>query len=773
MRHALVLLACCGTSGTSAAYNIGNTKRDYSYHATRLRADLLANYDKAVAPNSTRVSGYSAAGTDVYFQMRFFRVEAVEPANGELKMKVWWRLSWEDLRLSWDPSEYPYVEEIKFFAGDLNPEVAEIWLPDITAYNSATGTMHSFEPAMASVRSDGSVFWSRAGTLHVMCRFSGLVQFPYDQLSCPIQIGGWQTSGLTQGLLPATSGCLSTTAAEEEVAQVSYAEYSIVDQTCSTFDLEYASYPGELWPMILIRVYFDRAPKFYSFFALVPSFALTLVSFSVFFMGLHVGERLGVGVTLVLLIEVAKVAMSEMIPVCGELIWMDLFTFLNFVFTLASLLESCVVLSLSAQDDERLLPAVLDPSVWTVAFRTSAIRDFLTGSTSKAKKATEKVRAEVQAAASDVSSTLSALAAKTAAQTASRDPAAMPQWDDSPAAERGGDDEGSGSAETPRGVNISAPFTPRPNGSSDKKAAREDVLSQEDVTKIIFFENLFFRLDVDGSDTINFDEMRRLLAFTALDMTSAEVDAALIAADNEDGDGELNRHEFIGMCINILFHYPLSQLEAAATNFADFRLARGRRLNAKWQRVAKQVDMWSRFWFPTLYLLSMIMLFSVQLGDKYEGLNNSTRTRRQRQSQLQGQEGVYQEQTRFLGAITIDDASVSRLIVIPVVTAVVVVLLVFCFTYILLPAKRRQERFVAQQEGGTETLRLYARKHTQQLERQKSKGASALKGATSMLQRISSTPRISTRRGGAPASVEAPAPAPAAATRTTAALEAE
>ena len=52
----------------------------------------------------------------MYFQMRFFRVEAVEPANGELKMKVWWRLSWEDLRLSWDSSEYPEVEEIKFFA---------------------------------------------------------------------------------------------------------------------------------------------------------------------------------------------------------------------------------------------------------------------------------------------------------------------------------------------------------------------------------------------------------------------------------------------------------------------------------------------------------------------------------------------------------------------------------------------------------------------------------------------------------------------------------
>jgi hypothetical protein len=102
--------------------------------------------------------------------------------------------------------------------------------------------------------------------------------------------------------------------------------------------------------------------------AIVPSCLLTFAAFSVFFMsfqaraadatppppqlvrrGHHlpavprsfqVGERLGVGVTLVLAIEVSKVTFSAMIPVCAELLWIEIFFDANYVFTVVSLLES-------------------------------------------------------------------------------------------------------------------------------------------------------------------------------------------------------------------------------------------------------------------------------------------------------------------------------------------------------------------------------------------------------------------------------------------------
>ena len=181
----LAALACCAVAASARADPYGaNRRMEYTQYATQLHEDLLTGYNKAVAPRSVRRVNYSEAGTDVLLQLRFFKVESVSPSNGRLAMKVWWRYSWSDLRLSWDPSHYGDVRELKFHAADLSdPETTDIWLPDFTAYNSANGLMHSFEPAMASVRHNGDVFWSRPGTLDVLCRFSGLVMFPYDELS--------------------------------------------------------------------------------------------------------------------------------------------------------------------------------------------------------------------------------------------------------------------------------------------------------------------------------------------------------------------------------------------------------------------------------------------------------------------------------------------------------------------------------------------------------------------------------------------------------------
>ena len=59
----------------------------------------------------------------------------------------------------------------------------------------------------------------------------------------------------------------------------------------------------------------------YSTCTQVPSVCLTTLAFTVFFLSFQVGERLGVGVTCVLMIEVAKVAMNSWLPQCGELLW--------------------------------------------------------------------------------------------------------------------------------------------------------------------------------------------------------------------------------------------------------------------------------------------------------------------------------------------------------------------------------------------------------------------------------------------------------------------
>ena len=81
--------------------------------------------------------------------------------------------------------------------------------------------MNTFDPAMALVSHTGRVFWTRPGTLDVLCRFSGLIAFPYGEFSCPIEVGGWISGGIVQGLASADTGCADFDR-EEETAMSSY-----------------------------------------------------------------------------------------------------------------------------------------------------------------------------------------------------------------------------------------------------------------------------------------------------------------------------------------------------------------------------------------------------------------------------------------------------------------------------------------------------------------------------------------------------------------------
>ena len=85
-----------------------------------------------------------------------------------------------DTRLAWDATEYN-VDTI-FLSGD------DIWTPDITVYNQLDAMGDAFGPTLAQVYPSGDVFYSRPGNLHLLCRFSGMVNFPHDQLKCKFDV---------------------------------------------------------------------------------------------------------------------------------------------------------------------------------------------------------------------------------------------------------------------------------------------------------------------------------------------------------------------------------------------------------------------------------------------------------------------------------------------------------------------------------------------------------------------------------------------------------
>jgi len=166
-------------------------------------------------------------------------------------------------------------------------------------------------------------------------------------------------------------------------------------------------------------------------------------------------------------------------------------------------------------------------------------------------------------------------------------------------------------------------LTDRPSRVSFNKGAstggrEKKSIGEEDAHRLVYFENLFFKLDSDMSGEISREECFSLFSFAALDMPVATRQAAFDAADTgNEGDGVLNRLEFLELCIQELWNVPMAQIDLALENVKLAKTAHSRKYAHYWQGVADTVDGWARVTIPYLYAISMIVIFSLDLEDVY------------------------------------------------------------------------------------------------------------------------------------------------------------
>ena len=353
-----------------------NYRASATAQQAQLRADILgaAGYDKHVPPTSDRAATavhaeqYSAAGADIKMQIRFFKVEAVSASGGSMRLKIWLRMMWTDTRLAWNESAYGGISVVHYAADHRDMlGSSEIWLPiDLQPFNALTGTVQSLEPSYAQVASDGSIFWSRPGSLDVMCKFSGLVAFPFDSLSCGLEFGGFIITGAYQGLNLHDGGYVFE--AQEVNSGSSYQEYDITNVTVKTAMYSYPCCPNEPWPVIIYRVTLSRASSFYVIIIIFPGILTTLLAFAVFWTDTGSADSLGYGIGVVVVNLLSGLVLIGLLPVCGELIWVNLFSIINTFFCCLALIQSAVSIMIENCEDDHLFPA------WMVAVLHGCLR---------------------------------------------------------------------------------------------------------------------------------------------------------------------------------------------------------------------------------------------------------------------------------------------------------------------------------------------------------------------------------------------------------------
>jgi len=158
MKIFVVLLAIVAV--TQAAENVS---------AQNLVKDLMKDYLKEVDPGSTNMTlsiMYVCADLSRY--------------TLQLTSKVLESYMWHDSRLTWDPSKYDGIQQIRYPAN-------KIWTPDFKLYN-AQDQPESRDEVNAVIMANGTVIWIPMVTYSTYCepgREKG------DSVACMLQLGSW------------------------------------------------------------------------------------------------------------------------------------------------------------------------------------------------------------------------------------------------------------------------------------------------------------------------------------------------------------------------------------------------------------------------------------------------------------------------------------------------------------------------------------------------------------------------------------------------------
>ncbi|KAH8081598.1 neuronal acetylcholine receptor subunit alpha-10 [Aureococcus anophagefferens] len=249
-------------------------------------------------------------GVRVAVQLSLSQLSDVNVARQEVEFYSWWRHSWRDPRLQWDPDDWGGVAELSFVG---RGEHQEAWMPDDLVYE-ATSSVYQLPEILVNAYASGSVFVSHPVHQIVPCPMD-LQHFPFDEQECEFTYRSWMNHG-----------------------------WLVDTQPCGSEDDGWAAFVfGELfeanteYDLVEVR----RHARTYVSGILLPMVLATYAGFLAFAANPDSGERIGLGITAAIYIVA-----FEVLPKSSEDTAITMIHIISFIFSLATLAVSVVSVSL-------------------------------------------------------------------------------------------------------------------------------------------------------------------------------------------------------------------------------------------------------------------------------------------------------------------------------------------------------------------------------------------------------------------------------------------
>ncbi|CAK9808936.1 Neuronal acetylcholine receptor subunit alpha-2 [Anthophora quadrimaculata] len=149
----------------------------------RLKRHLFCEYDRTIRPTPSHKIVNNVTMNLIPKILEF------DEWNSKMTLHSWMTLIWNDAHLTWNPSEF---EGLNF----IHVKSEEIWIPDISVYNSGDLTFDQtgIPPTTCLVFNSGSVSCVPS-VKHIAKCATNFASWPYDTHQCRINFGSWVHSG--------------------------------------------------------------------------------------------------------------------------------------------------------------------------------------------------------------------------------------------------------------------------------------------------------------------------------------------------------------------------------------------------------------------------------------------------------------------------------------------------------------------------------------------------------------------------------------------------
>ncbi|XP_017794633.1 PREDICTED: neuronal acetylcholine receptor subunit alpha-7-like [Habropoda laboriosa] len=293
-------------------------------HEKRLLSDLLDTYNVLERP-----VGNESEPLVLSFGLTLMQIIDVDEKNQLLITNLWLKLEWNDVNMRWNTSDYGGVRDLR-----IPPH--RLWKPDVLMYNSADEGFDGTYPTNVVVKNNGTCLYVPPGIFKSTCKID-ITWFPFDDQRCEMKFGSWTYDGFQLDLQ------LQDEAGGDISSFITNGEWDLLGVPGKRNEIYYNCCP-EPYIDITFVVIIRRRTLYYFFNLIVPCVLIASMAVLGFTLPPDSGEKLSLGVTILLSLTVFLNMVAETMPATSDAVPL-LGTYFNCImFMVASSVVSTILI---------------------------------------------------------------------------------------------------------------------------------------------------------------------------------------------------------------------------------------------------------------------------------------------------------------------------------------------------------------------------------------------------------------------------------------------